>query len=502
MNPEIVLGPPGTGKTTALLAAVSEELARGVPPDRIGYVSFTRRAAEEAISRACDQFSLERKQFPYFRTLHSLCFRRLGLQRSEVLEDKRIREFAQYAGIRLTGRWSEDGTFTGQSDGDRALFLENLSRLRNVPLLDQYSELAADDNLPWTTVQRVQMCLAEFKREQQLLDYTDMLSEFVRLGQDVGLEVLFVDEAQDLSALQWQVVSLLATTARRVVIAGDDDQAIYRWAGADADHLITMEGQVRVLDQSYRVPPSVQDVAARVIGIVERRRTKEWKARPGEGVVSYAGRFADADCGQGDVMILARNSYVLDDIVAPLLREQGIIYERNGHPSIRPSILDAATDWENLRGGQEIFVEEARVIYQFMTSGIGVARGHKELPKIDPGERVSMDLLRKQGGLLTDAPWFEALDRLPQGEVAYMRTARARGEKLRERPRVRLSTIHGSKGGEADHVVLLKDMAARTYREMHAHPDDEARVWYVAATRAREQLTLVESRTDQECPWL
>ena len=63
-----------------------------------------------------------------------------------------------------------------------------------------------------------------------------------------------------------------------------------------------------------------------------------------------------------------------------------------------------------------------------------------------------------------------------------------------DKPRIRLATIHGSKGGEADHVVLLPDMARRTHEEMLVQPEDEARVWYVAATRARRQLTLVKPR--------
>lgn len=64
-------------------------------------------------------------------------------------------------------------------------------------------------------------------------------------------------------------------------------------------------------------------------------------------------------------------------------------------------------------------------------------------------------------------------------------------------PRIRLSTIHGSKGGEADEVVLLTDMAPRTHREALERPDDEARVWYVAATRARQTLTAVPPRTER-----
>ena len=86
--------------------------------------------------------------------------------------------------------------------------------------------------------------------------------------------------------------------------------------------------------------------------------------------------------------------------------------------------------------------------------------------------------------------------------MGYIVRMRQNGEMLSKRPRVRLSTIHAAKGGEADHVVLLREMARRTYREMDANPDAERRVWYVAATRARSKLTLVDAQSPQECRWL
>ena len=96
---KVVLGPPGTGKTTRLINLVEQYLTSGVPPDRIGYFAFTRRAAEEAIDRACTQFNLSKKELPYFRTLHSLAFLRAGLTHSQVMTPEKYQEAADWLKI-------------------------------------------------------------------------------------------------------------------------------------------------------------------------------------------------------------------------------------------------------------------------------------------------------------------------------------------------------------------------------------------------------------------
>lgn len=505
---EIVLGPPGTGKTTTLLAEVEKELATGTPPDRIGYVTFTTRGANEAIERACKKFKMEASQLPYFRTLHSLCYRNLGLRSGDLLVGKAFFEFADYARIEVTGRaWSDDGLMSSFKPGDRILFMENLARIRQVPLRAQYE--MNHDHLPWNEVDRVARALAQFKMQRGLLDYTDMLSQFVAHGQDVGLKKLFVDEAQDLSSLQWSVVDLLARSADRIVTAGDDDQAIYRWAGADVEHLIAMGGDSRVLGQSFRCPPVVQKLSDDIIRGVRHRRPKKWKAKPGgRGEVEQRAGFGDVSvAGDGTVLILTRNVYVIKEQVEPVLRQEGILYERNGKSSLDPSILQSIYAWEDLRKGNEVTLGDARRMYEHISANTGIKRGYKKLKTFgeDTDIPVSMRDLIEHGGLLVkpDKIWHDALDKMPQEEMSYIVAARRRGEKIRGgKPRVRLSTIHSAKGGEADHVVIMKEMAKRTFAEMANAPEDERRVWYVGVTRAREKLTIVGSETNRECPWI
>ena len=97
----LVLGGPGCGKTTHLLDVVREHLAAGIAPAQIAFVSFTRAAANEAAERAAKQFGLAEDDLPWFRTIHSLCFARLGASREEVLGPKDWREFGTLVGFSL-----------------------------------------------------------------------------------------------------------------------------------------------------------------------------------------------------------------------------------------------------------------------------------------------------------------------------------------------------------------------------------------------------------------
>lgn len=469
MIPEIILGSPGCGKTHALLSVVDECLEAGIAPEEIGLVSFTRRAAHEAVARASEKFGLDRSRFIHFRTLHSMCFRQLGLSPADVLQGRVLREFADWCGVELSYKRSfEEGSTLGFKEGDRILHMENLARVRCQSLKELYDE--DNDDLPWSEVQRVSDCLAVYKKNKHLVDYSDMLSLYTQGSARPRLRVLLGDEVQDQSLLQWRVFGRLAQGCERVVVAGDDDQAIYRWAGAAVEHFVGLPGKARVLGQSQRVPRAVQDLALECIGRVGERRAKEWLPRAAAGLVERAGDIGQVDLSGPDVLILARNNYVLQDQVVPVLRAEGIIYEHHGETSVDPEVLEAITAWECLRRGEEVGEDLQKKIQKFR-------RG-----KGPYGADTSLSI------------WHDALDRLPASEMSYLLAARRRGESLQKKPRVKLSTIHGAKGAQAEHVVLMQEMAPRTAREAERWPDDEARVFYVGLTRAKEKLTLVQSQ--------
>ena len=105
-----------------------------------------------------------------------------------------------------------------------------------------------------------------------------------------------------------------------------------------------------------------------------------------------------------------------------------------------------------------------------------------------------MDTLKKHYDLKTNDEWYRAFDDAGQARVNYLRKMRANGESLNKKPRIELSTIHAAKGGESQNVVLLTDLTQTTMNTYERNPDDENRLFYVGATRTKENLHIVEPK--------
>ena len=131
-----------------------------------------------------------------------------------------------------------------------------------------------------------------------------------------------------------------------------------------------------------------------------------------------------------------------------------------------------------------------------MSVGRGVARGKKKLPGVSDEDLLDIKELQDKHGLLTDAVWHEALDKIGGTQREYIIACLRRGEKI-SRPRIRLSTIHAAKGGEADNVVVFTDISVKTWNELYSRPDGENRAFYVAVTRTRKNLHIVQPSTSK-----
>ncbi len=488
MNIKKIFGPPGTGKTTYLLNAVQQELEEGVSSRRIGYLAFTRKAANEAKGRAIEKFPDLNADvdFPWFRTLHSLAYQSLGIQSSQMMKAENYKEFARKAGL----DFSID---TGEEDfmikTDHPVLNEiNIARARQEDLRAHYNR--SRTTIEWFHFEYVERAYRQYKEANGLLDFTDLLVQAVEHPERLpSFEVLIIDEAQDLSRLQWHLVMALAERSQRVLIAGDDDQAVFTWAGADVEAFLDLPGEIIVLNQSYRVPALIHQLADRVVKRIRFRQPKEWNPRDISGQVETHFSFDSVPVNEGEWLIMASTNYMLNDLHS-WLKSQGLLFERHGHRSIPENVLTAVLGWEGLRKGKEMPFSVVQQVYKYMSTSM-VKRGHKTLRGVSEEGLYTLASLKENHGLLTDAPWYEVLTKIGSEKSSYISALLRRGTKLQSRPLIKLSTIHGAKGGEADNVLLLTDLSTKFAREYEYNPDAVNRLLYVALTRARQSLHLV-----------
>lgn len=491
---KLILGPPGCGKTTRLLSIMEQEMKNAVHPKRICFISFTRKAAYEAAERAAAKFNLAPDDLHFFRTLHSLAYRQLGVARDALLSQSDWDELGRMLGVKFSRFYmTEEGLFMGNEKGDHLRFIDGFARSRMITVEEAWRLCAYEDVSVHECIQFSQT-FKQYKTDAMVMDYTDMIEQYIVAGSVLDIDVAFIDEAQDLSTLQWAMANKVTSNAKRVYIGGDDDQAIYKWSGADVDLFLGLQGEVENLQLSHRLPRTVYSLANSISAQIHNRFDKPWNPRDEEGSVSWVSTPAHIDLKQGTWLLLARNVYMLKELAA-IARQQGVAYAVKGVSAVKKSDVNAIVAWERLRKGEDVTLEEVKSCYHHLRVGSGVKRGFKTLPGATNTLLYNLIELKTNYGLLRDDVWYDALEGISAEDRTYYQTILRNGDSLKGAPRVNISTIHGVKGGEADNVLLLTDMAFRTYREYEQHPDDEHRVFYVGVTRARHSLYLCEPQT-------
>lgn len=447
-----IFGAPGCGKTTRLLAVLQEEL-KTTPPERIAYVSFTRKGTYEGVNRAKEKFGIADEQLPWFRTLHSIAFRTGDFSKHDMIGKKDYKAFSDAMGMRFTGYYTED-LF---SNDDRYLFAHFLRR--NNPIAAE--RLVAD--LDARVFHEVETNYARYKLEKRVVDFTDIVEAFLLRDDSIPVDVAIVDEAQDLTSLQWNMVWKAFGNCKRIYLAGDDDQAIYEWSGADVEHFLSVEGEREVLSKSWRLPPQIRAYAINVASRIRHRVLKNYAPADSDGAVYFYNDLRDLELDDSTWYFLARNNWFLGEH-RHFLRDRGEVFIDKGKPSADPTHIRAINLHEKQRQGA----------------------------KLTDREVLQLQRLLKPGARAMDA-WYDALD-IENDVVAYYRLLiKKRADVTRKN--IHVDTIHGVKGGEADNVVMLCDFTRAVEANYQRNPDSELRVLYVACTRAKHNLHIVHSNS-------
>jgi superfamily I DNA/RNA helicase len=461
-------GPPGTGKTFRLIRRAKAYVRKyKLPLNRIGYFAFTKKAADEAKNR----MPFEDKKLTYFRTLHSLAFECLDMDKEDIMQPYHYEELGKSLNLQIKfyDRYNNDESFYL---GFENPYFQIIQRAFN-KCIDLKKEFNLEEHDPkhidWTTLDHINKNLINYKDKKKKFEFNDMIQMLINNPEKIPeFDVIFIDEAQDLSPLQWKLFDILKTKTKDMYLAGDDDQAIFAWAGADVSRFIKEPAKERVLIYSKRISRTVQEQSMIAIGNISGvKKNKKYNPRDYEGLCEEIYNLDEIDLTKGNWLILARTVSKLLKI-EDSLREKGLYFESNRGKSITVSLYKAVKNYERWRKGEELSEEDKNDIKGY----IGNVRWNKK------------------------ENWFDAFalaDKDEQEQKEYLVRLFENKEDLESKARIWVSTIHAIKGGEQDNLILCTDLGNKIIKSMNRSDDkadEEHRVWYVAYTRARNNLYL------------
>jgi superfamily I DNA/RNA helicase len=468
----VFLAAAGSGKTSALMDEMTL-LLEANRPDEIAFVTYTRKGVANGIERALQanpQISVD--DLIHFKTLHALCFRELGLKHASIITRDDMDKFNRLTGFNV----SLQEAFEQQTDDDKLLTRYDAIRsgsTKGVFIHGMYDE---------ERYTRLVKAYEQFKEANRLVDFHDCLLRFRDAGKPVSVKAAFIDEAQDLTLLQWEVCKIAFSACEKIRIAGDDYQSLFTYAGASPRTLVCLAKKYRTvkLEISYRLPEAVYRFAKGITRLIADKIDKDFK--PAKDVEGFVEEIADRDAlvrrirkdlaenGQQPYRwyLLFRNNCFIDEIAA-LLEQFTIPYHTAKGFCLNERDLAKIKRYYNFRkqgygskDGLEKFCAD---------NGIKNINDDFTESELVPSERryVYLDYVEKYG--------IEGLD-----------------EMSRREPFLLLSTTHRVKGGEADFVAAFLDCTRRVAENALVNLDEELRVLYVACTRARLGLYLVASK--------
>jgi DNA helicase-2/ATP-dependent DNA helicase PcrA len=570
-----LFGGPGSGKTTALLDRVEQLLAENDDVDvrDVLVVSYTRAAAAEIRERLAERLdTTPRSLRGNVSTMHAKAYDLLNLSRGDVVGESDKEEFCEEFGIEFedeyegSRRRSARSTTLGNKVIATSQWLQRTCRdvddwydvpfkwddeeVRLPPEIDDNAQTGNKYTPTWPSdddrldIPEAIRAWRKYKGDHGLVGFADMLERVSQRSLLPSVDYLVIDEFQDITTLQYQVYEEWRPHMERVLIAGDDDQVVYAWQGADPDLLLdeAVDDDV-VLPNSYRLPSQILDVVNREVSHIDKRQEKDLEPRKEGGTVEAVKRPSMLDLvrnvratveddPEGTVMILFRARYQMFQFIDEFIDEGipfGCLTDQRMWTDRLAQYVEAieALDSERPVDG----LQARRLADMLADSAFGTGERDDFFDELDAREEAAgvddvadleldPDTIREYVPFVPDPA--SAADMLRKVTNFQERTVDAYfggGYEGMDRDRVRVGTIHSAKGREADHVFVATDLTEKVVEQMaatveqtgqevpggeftkHTSPvptmtDNERRVFYVGMSRARERLVVLENLVD------
>ncbi|MGN6427065.1 ATP-dependent helicase [uncultured Leifsonia sp.] len=518
-GPVCILAGAGTGKTRAITHRIAYGVATGAfTPNRVMALTFTNRAAAELRGRL-RQLGAGGVSA---RTFHAAALAQLnyfwpqvvGGQLPSVLDGKG----------RILGHAAEKLGVRVDTAALRDVAAEIEWRKVSGLSIDEYAALAESRPLPGTLraeqVVDIQRSYEELKDERKQIDFEDVLlvcAGMIETEPSVALQVreqyrfFVVDEYQDVSPLQHQLLQLWLGTRSDLCVVGDASQTIYSFAGARSDYLLDFEREHRSatvvrLEQNYRSTPAVIETANRLMRGRPGALTLHAVATPRPGdEVPEAEAFED---DRAEARAVAER--IAAEIAGGTRPESiAVLYRVNVQAAALEQALGDRGISYTVRGSKRFFdLPEVR-------QAIMTLRAASVAATDEPLFKSVSDVLRTLGWAVQPpegrgsvrARWeslnaiMGLVDEMPEGATFRQFTdellARQAGQHEPTLSAVTLATLHAAKGLEWDSVHLIglsEGLVPISYATGFEQIDEERRLLYVGITRARKRLRLSWSR--------
>ena len=584
-GPYLVIAGAGSGKTRVLVYRTAHLVEKGIAPERILLLTFTRRSSREMLKRAASLLD-ERCQQVSGGTFHSFA-------------NFILRRYAEH--VNLPRYFS----ILDQDDAESAVNLVRTQMSRNLDkrfpkkntLLSIISKsinkgLTIDDVVceeypqfaEWSQViEHIKQEYIRYKHNLALLDYDDLLVYLRKLLQDHSeirahlseyYQYIMVDEYQDTNKMQAEIVRLLAVSHNNVMVVGDDSQSIYSFRGAHFRNIIDFPQifkgtKVITLEENYRSTQPILDLTNEVINSAGEKFEKALFTRNGgETLPVYVDVYNENSQSRyivNKILELRRENVNLSEIA---------ILFRSGWHSNDLEVELASSGIPFVKYGGQKFIEAAHIkdvlaCLQIVYNPLSEIAWQRVLMLVKGvGERTATNLIeeivRQRKGLMIDETIFQKKPELRQlfkilkdidwtverpskilktlldfytpllmshyddyekrlndlGSLENISQRYAtledfltdmaleppekslveKGARTHGENDLILSTIHSAKGLEWHTVFLiyLAEGYLPSYQSMSSDPaiEEERRLFYVAATRAKNHLYLLRPQID------